>query len=124
MIIDHQSTSYLVPFPWKPLASTSRKSRIFATLVFGVSIFNLSGGCSDRELPAGITKRTIAFTEVPAALTNAAKKEIPGIEFNEAWQNLDPQGKLHSYEIRGRQPSTGKIREVRISLDGAILESE
>ena len=49
---------------------------------------------------------------------------MPNVEFKEAWQNLDSQGKLHSYEIRGRQASDGKIREVRVSPTGEILESE
>jgi hypothetical protein len=81
-------------------------------------------GCGDADLPPGITKRSIAFEEVPDNLRAAAKKEIPKVEFKEAWQNLDAQGKLHSYEIRGRQSSDGRIREVRVSVTGEILETE
>jgi len=93
-------------------------------LILGVSIVGIVGGCGDRDLPAGTTKKAVAFADVPGELVGAAKKEIPGVEFSEAWQNLDPQGKLHSYEIRGKQPSNGKTREVRVSLEGKILESE
>jgi hypothetical protein len=101
-----------------------RGHRLLFALVLGVSVCGLGGGCGDRDLPAGITKEAVAFSDVPSELVSAAKKEIPGVEFSEAWQNLDPQGKLHSYEIRGKQPSNGKTREVRVSLEGAILESE
>ena len=82
------------------------------------------GGCDDADLPPGITKKAVSIDEVPEALRAAARKTIPGVEFKEAWQNLDGQGKLHSYEIRGKQASSGKIREVRVSPTGEILESE
>lgn len=81
-------------------------------------------GCGDADLPAGMTKKAVAFDQVPEALRAAAKKEIPNVDFKEAWQNLDTQGKLHSYEIRGQQASNGKIREVRVSPSGEILEKE
>lgn len=124
MIIDRRTTISFVAFPARPLDSALRICRILAASVLGLVICNLGGGCSDHDLPPGITKKAVAFSEVPTKLTDVAKKEIPGVDFNEAWQNLDPQGKLHSYEIRGRQPSSGKIREVRVSLEGTILEAE
>jgi hypothetical protein len=82
------------------------------------------GGCGDSDLPPGLTKKAVSIDEVPGTVRVAAKKAIPGVEFKEAWQNLDGKGKLHSYEIRGRQASNGKIREVRVSSTGEILESE
>jgi hypothetical protein len=81
-------------------------------------------GCGDADLPPGLTKKAVSIDDVPEALRAAAKKAIPRVDFREAWQNLDDQGKLHSYEIRGKQASDGKIREVRVSLTGEILESE
>ncbi|QEH39302.1 hypothetical protein OJF2_79170 (plasmid) [Aquisphaera giovannonii] len=84
----------------------------------------MAAGCdNDADLPPGVTKKAIAFKKVPEALRAAAKKHSPGVDFQEGWENLDAQGKLHSYEIRGRQ-SNGKIREVRVSTSGEILESE
>ena len=82
------------------------------------------GGCGDSDLPPGLTKKAVSIDDVPGTARAAAKKAIPGVEFKEAWQNLDGKGKLHSYEIRGRQASDGKIREVRVSSTGEILESE
>ena len=65
-------------------------------------------GCDDDDVPPGITKKAVSFDEVPEALSEAARKTIPGVEFKEAWQNLDGQGKLHSYEIRGGTPPTAR----------------
>ena len=52
------------------------------------------------------------------------RKAVPEVKLDEAWKNLDGEGKLHSYEIRGRNPADGKIREVRVSVTGEILEKE
>jgi hypothetical protein len=81
-------------------------------------------GCREGDEPRGLTKKAIAISDVPERLRKAAQKEVPGVELNEAWKNLDGTGKLHSYEIRGRKASDGKIREVRVSTDGQILETE
>jgi hypothetical protein len=83
----------------------------------------VGAGCED-DLPPGITKKAVAYDDVPAAVRDAARKAIPGVDLKEAWQNLDAQGKLHSYEVRGKNPANGKIREVRVSTTGEILESE
>ena len=71
-----------------------------------------------------MTKQAVKFDEVPEPVRDAAKKAIPGVDLNEAWKNLDRKGKLHSYEIRGKNAANGKIREVRVSLTGEILEME
>ena len=87
-------------------------------------ICGLHFGCGESDLPAGLTKKKVAIDQVPDGLRSAAKKAVPKVDFKEAWQNIDREGKLHSYEIRGRQASDGKIREVRVSTTGEILESE
>jgi hypothetical protein len=71
-----------------------------------------------------LTKQAVAFGDVPENLRKAAQKELPGLKLDEAWKNLGPEGKLESYELRGKNPANGKIREVRVSLTGAILEKE
>ena len=100
-----------------------RISPLFPTLLF-FWICGLGAGCCDADLPLGLTKKAVAIDKVPNGPRAAAKKAILEVDFKEAWQNLDRQGKLHSYEIRGRQASDGKIREVRVSPTGEILESE
>lgn len=82
------------------------------------------GGCGEHDEPPGLTKQAVAFDDVPATVRDAARKAVPGVKLDEAWKNLDGEGKLHSYEVRGRNPADGKIREVRVSLTGEVLESE
>jgi hypothetical protein len=110
------------------LMSDSRRAvslpgRLVLALAAGLLIVGM-GGCGDSDLPPGLTKKAVSIDKVPGTVRAAAKKAVPGVEFNEAWQNLDGKGELHSYEIRGRQASDGKIREVRVSSTGEILESE
>ncbi len=80
--------------------------------------------CGDRDRQPEMTKQAVKIDEVPAPLRDAAKKAIPGVKLNEAFKNLDRDGKLHSYEIRGKSAANGQIREVRVSLTGEILEME
>jgi hypothetical protein len=82
------------------------------------------GGCGEHDEPPGLTKQAVAFDEVPGPVRDAARKAVPGVKLDEAWKNLDRERKLHSYEIRGKNPADGKIREVRVSLTGEILETE
>ncbi|HKI17523.1 MAG TPA: hypothetical protein VKA15_06570 [Isosphaeraceae bacterium] len=96
---------------------------VFLVILAAFSLFVLHG-CGDREEPQGLTKQAVAIGDVPEDLRKAAQKAVPGVDLNEAWKNLDTTGTLHSYEIRGRNAADGKIREVRVSTDGKILETE
>ena len=54
----------------------------------------------------------------------AAKKALPDVTFQDAFKNLRTGDRsFHSYELRGRT-AQGKIREVRVSTDGRVLEME
>src|SRR4051812_46631389 len=79
-------------------------------------------GCDRDELP-GMSRRTTKLEEIPAPVVDAAKKALPDTTLQDAWRNVDREGKLHSYEIRARAKN-GKIREVRVSQSGEILEME
>jgi hypothetical protein len=103
--------------------SRERTGRVPIALAVLLAVGAL-GGCGDRDEPPGITKQAIAFDDVPAGVRDAARKAVPQVKLDEAWKNLDGEGKLHSYEIRGRNPADGKIREVRVSVTGEILETE
>jgi hypothetical protein len=81
-------------------------------------------GCGDHDEPPEMTKQAIKIDEVPDTVRTAATKAIPGVKLNEAWKNLERGGRLHSYEIRGKNANDGKTREVRVSLTGEILETE
>jgi hypothetical protein len=99
------------------------RRRLLACLIFSLS-FPLVSGCGEREEEEEkFSRRTITVKDVPAAVMESAAKELPGVDFTEAWKNVDADSSLHSYEIRGRN-AKGKIREVRIAADGKILEIE
>ncbi len=85
---------------------------------------SLVAGCGDPDGPPGLRKKVIELGKVPAAAVAAATKTLPGVKLQDAWENVDAQGTLHSYEIRGLNPKTGKIREVRVSPEGKVLEVE
>ena len=80
-------------------------------------------GCGDADQPPDMSRKAVAIDQLPGDVIKAARKAVPGVDFNEAWQNLDRDKKLHSYEIRGRA-SNGKVREARVAPDGRILELE
>lgn len=61
---------------------------------------------------------------MPANVRDAGQKVGPEVKLKEAGKNLDGEGKRHSSELRGRNPADGKIREVRVSVKGEILEKE
>src|SRR3954468_1553180 len=103
-------------------ARIPRRSLSIRALVLGLIVL-ASPGCGDRDEPAGFRGQAVKVDELPEAVRGAAKKAMPGVSLDEAWKNLDRAGKLESYEIRGRA-ANGKIREVRISLTGAVLEEE
>ncbi len=92
----------------------------------GIQVFALAlvliAGCGEDEKRFG--RRILTIDKVPADIMAAAKKELPDVKFEDAWENHeDNKEAIHSYEIRGRATS-GKIREVRVGLDGKILEKE
>ena len=97
---------------------------VVLAVLAGLSPCTFIVGCGEADLPPGLVKKSVDIEKVPEVSRKAARKAFPKVEFKEAWENIDPQGKLHSYEIRGRQASDGKIQEVRVSAAGEILESE
>jgi hypothetical protein len=111
-----------------PANSPQRGSAPFLPRILGVAALSVAvcglQGCGDKDQPPEITKQAVNFDEVPDSVRSAARKAIPGVNFNEAWKNVDRAGKLHSFEIRGKKADDGKIREVRVSLTGEILEME
>ncbi|MGP0068154.1 MAG: hypothetical protein ACLQGP_31720 [Isosphaeraceae bacterium] len=101
-----------------------RVARIFAATTMVVAVSLSVQGCGDHDELPDVTKQAVKFEDVPENVRAAASKAIPGVKLNEAWKNLERGGKLHSYEIRGKNPSDGKTREVRVSTTGEILEME
>ena len=99
-----------------------RRSPMMLAILLAAAIL---GGCGEADEPSELTKQGIAFDDVPEPVRDAARKALPaGVKLDEAWKNLDRDAKLHSYELRGRNAADGKIREVRVSPSGGILEME
>lgn len=104
---------------------------IFARLAIAVLATALACGCAGepRREKGKFTREVVPIDSVPKELLDIAKKELPEVTFDSSWKNIDENGKLHSYEIRGKQSigqpeSLGKPREVRVGLDGKVLERE
>jgi hypothetical protein len=88
-----------------------------------VALVLLAGGCDNDRLPDHYRKST-EISALPGVVRKAAEQALPGVTFSDAWQNLNSKTRaLHSYEIRGRN-ANGKVREVRVSTTGEILELE
>ena len=84
----------------------------------------LIAGCGGSDVePGRMARRTLTLDEVPQTAVDAASKALPGITFDEAWGNVDRDGTLNSYEIRGRA-ANGRIGEVRVTANGEVLEVE
>src|SRR5262245_4877626 len=106
------------PPPARDAARPLRAGLLGLALALGLA----SLGC-ESELPPGVSRKVVTLKDVPEAVMASAKKSLPGIAFQDAWANVGGDGKLHSYEIRGRA-ANGKIREVRVSPTGDVLEME
>lgn len=80
-------------------------------------------GCGEEGVTPDTIRKPLPIADVPEAVLKAAQKDMPDVKFTDAFQNLEKGVTLQSYEIRGRN-ANGKIREVRVSLTGEILERE
>lgn len=102
-----------------------RFDRVATALLFClVSWISLAQtGCGDQDVPLEFSRKVVPIVDVPAPVMKVAKSTLPGTEFTEAWKNVNRDGKLHSYEIRGKT-SNGKVREARVTPEGKVLETE
>jgi hypothetical protein len=101
--------------------TTDRTHAVASAFLAFLCVFPV--GCGEREEYEGRSRRVVAVKELPEVVLKSAKASLPGIEFQDAWSNHGPTGALESYEVRGRA-SNGKIREVRVSREGKVLEME
>lgn len=73
-------------------------------------------GCSERTR---LAEDAVPLAEVPGPAIAAAQKELPRVKFDAAWKELE--GAEVAYELRGKNPQ-GKIRDVKVTSDGRVLE--
>ena len=78
----------------------------------------LLAGCGEGKVES---PEKIALDKVPAKIMDIARKEWPGLEYEQAYLGKF-QGET-AYKIRGRDDD-GKLREVEISAEGKVLEKE
>lgn len=81
-------------------------------------MLTLCSGCGEGK-PDG--DEVVPIASIPANLMEIAKKELPGINFTEAFK-MKVDGK-DAFEIRGKD-KRGKVREIELSLSGEVLEIE
>jgi hypothetical protein len=105
-----------------PPARPTTRRRALGLLLAPLTLLAIPA-CGEPDKPARFARRAVPISEVPEPVMTAAKKALPGVNFDESWKNLDAENQLLSFEIRGRS-ANGKIREVRVGPDGAIIEME
>jgi hypothetical protein len=83
------------------------------------------GGERRQDDSAVFDKKAFPLKEVPEAIVKVAEKELAGLTIQDAMKKTKKSdGSFVSYEIRAKDPSTGKISEVGIAPDGKVLERE
>ena len=79
-------------------------------------------GCgADDADDAGEGKKPMAMDQVPAVLLKAAKEAAPDLTFYAAYK--DKFNGQDSIELKGKTKN-GKIKEIEVSPDGKVLETE
>ncbi len=96
------------------MASRSSARNVISLTVVCTLAWAFTGCAGAKKAPP----KTMSIDEVPPAFMETARKELPGVDFDEVWVKQD--GTL---EIRGKA-SNGKIREIEIRPDGTVEEIE
>ena len=66
-------------------------------------------------------EEVVPIDKIPPQIMEAAQKELPDIQFEQAWKTKDGEKEL--YEIRGKNKK-GQIKEVEIFTDGKVYKVE
>lgn len=73
-------------------------------------------GCGE----VGEHVETLPLDQVPAPAMKVARETLPDVTFDSAWKEKG-EGQGAAYEIRGKTRS-GKIRDLKVTADGKVLE--
>ena len=89
----------------------------------GLALALAAAGCGgDRE--EGYVKSTFPLKDVPENILKVAAEEHQGRTITDALKKSKKDGAFVSYEIRAKDPNTGKTHEVGIAPDGKVLDRE
>ncbi|MGE3808069.1 MAG: hypothetical protein AB7K24_25695 [Gemmataceae bacterium] len=72
-------------------------------------------GCGSSD-PKPQPKAPVTIAEVPEAVMNSARQQLPDVEFHQAWKKASG-----SYEVSGTT-ANGRVREIEIKADGTVVE--
>ena len=94
-------------------------------LAASIAIALTSPGCSEKipDPVVIISRKPIKVDAIPEPILKAAKQNLTGVKFDQAWSNQDKDGSIISYELRGTTRQ-GKIRDLRLSVTGTIMETD
>jgi hypothetical protein len=66
-----------------------------------------------------LAEDALPLDKVPSPAIAAAQKELPGVKFDAAWK--ESEGGEIAFELRGKN-TQGKIRDVKVTAEGRVLE--
>ncbi len=95
-------------------ASTRLRTLLFLLPIVAASVV----GCGSERVE---DEKPIALGEIPAPVLKVAREQLPGVEFSQAW--VGTVDGRPAYEIRGTN-DRGKVRELKITDEGKVLEIE
>ena len=81
-------------------------------------------GCGGEQREMGTVKKILPLDEVPENVRKIAEAEFKGKKLMDSFKKHKKDGTFISYEIRSKDPQTGKINEVGIAPDGTIVDRE
>jgi len=82
-------------------------------------------GCGGDEREMGQVRTPIPLKEVPENIKKIAEKELgESAIFEPAFTKKKKDGTFISFEVRGKNPKTGKVNEVGIAPDGKVVDRE
>ena len=87
-------------------------------------LFLVLAGCGDERRPSAFRKTRMPLDEVPENIRKIAQDDLKESTIHEAFRKTTSAGEFVSYELRGKNPKTGKLNEVGVAPDGTILERE
>jgi hypothetical protein len=81
-------------------------------------------GCGGDQREMGHKKEPYPLDQVPENIRKIAEEELKGSKIMDAFKKSSKDGKFISYEIRAKNPQSGKINEVGIAPDGKVVDRE